>query len=489
MLLVNNLNGFAGRQLSPAVNGLVPGLAGKFFNGDWRSTISTGNIGTLPLTTTNDSSNVTGTTGLPSAAYRYGVNLWPYITYSSLGDLYGFIAIGYFIPPTTGTYTIYTSSDDGSGVWIGDLALPGATRTTANATLDNGMGTGQGNTKRSNTISLTAGVIYPIRIVHEEGNGGDNLTFSWAGPGIAENTDLLTYFRTPADSNGVITGNYGYTTTPGSLFVQRVSPIFETLTPRFVPSIGNTLITITGSQFVAPMQVSFAGLTAFASNVTVVNSTTLTAVTPNATTVPGNRQVRISNSLGSAAIGGAINFVAPLASPVAAQAAGLPAGTYEFQSGGMTSPVLMEYQPNYFEGRPFCCVFRSPYGATATTNRIGLNIPMAGLLVQRDTLDLRAAVYWSTPITYNAVGGSGNNTANSGYSPRRVILGSAGGHGIYNTNQTQCNWLDGAGAIGAGWDGSTCGSFPNDLKWGTGQAETSTYANRSGTWSHWVTWG
>ena len=203
MLQVNNLVGFAGRQIIPYVSG----LAGKFFNGDWRSTISTGNIGTLPLTTTNDSSNVTGTTGLPSAAYRYGVNLWPYITYSSLGDLYGFIAIGYFTPPTTGTYTIYTSSDDGSGVWIGDLALPGATRTTGNATLNNGMGTGQGDTKRSNTISLTGGVTYPIRIVMEEGSGGDNLTFSWAGPGIAETTDLLTYFKTPT-SNGTLTGNY-----------------------------------------------------------------------------------------------------------------------------------------------------------------------------------------------------------------------------------------------------------------------------------------
>jgi hypothetical protein len=185
------------------------GLAGKFFNGDWRATISTGNIGTLPLTVQNDSSNVTGTTGLPSAGYRYGVNLWPSIAFGQgLGDLYGFIAIGYFIPPTTGTYTIFTSSDDGSGVWIGDLALPGATRTTANATLNNAMGLGQPDTKRSATISLTGKVMYPIRIVMEEGAGGDALRFSWSGPGIAETADLLTHFRTPVDSNGNLTGNY-----------------------------------------------------------------------------------------------------------------------------------------------------------------------------------------------------------------------------------------------------------------------------------------
>jgi hypothetical protein len=188
------------------------GLAGKFFNGSWRATIETGNIGTLPLTNQNDSSNVIGTTGLPSADHRYGVNIWPSIQFGgspTLGDVYGFIAIGYFIPPTTGTYTIFTSSDDGSGVWIGDLALPGATRTAANATLNNGLGIGQGDTKRSANIVLTGNVMYPIRIVMEEIGGGDNLTFSWSGPGISETTNLLTHFRTPVDNNGILpTGNY-----------------------------------------------------------------------------------------------------------------------------------------------------------------------------------------------------------------------------------------------------------------------------------------
>lgn len=188
----------------------VAGLAGKFFNGDWRSTISTGNIGTLPLTTTNDSSNVTGTTGLPSAAHRYGVNLWTSIAYGdSIGDTYGFIAIGYFRPPTTGTYTFYTSSDDYSGAWVGSIASAASGRTAANAVVNNGMGGtgGQANTKRSGSTTLTAGLWYAVRVVHEEGNGGDNLTFSWSGPGIAETTDLSTYFRTPS-LGGALVGNY-----------------------------------------------------------------------------------------------------------------------------------------------------------------------------------------------------------------------------------------------------------------------------------------
>lgn len=186
------------------------GLAGKMFNGDWRATIHTGNIGTFPLTTTNESSNITGAgTGFPTQDHRYGVKVWPYIDWAgSPGELYGFIAIGYFIPPTTGTYTIYTASDDGSGVWIGDLALPGRTRTKANATLDNNLNGGQPITEKSATINLTANIMYPIRIVYEEGFGGDGMTYSWEGPGIAKTTDLLQYYRTPLNSNGEIAGNY-----------------------------------------------------------------------------------------------------------------------------------------------------------------------------------------------------------------------------------------------------------------------------------------
>lgn len=190
-------------------NQVTGSLLGKFFNNaDWRSTISTGNIGTLPLTTTNDSSNVTGTGGMPSAAHRYGVNAWSYITYTTIGDSYGFIAIGYFTPPTSGSYTFYTSSDDSSGVWIGDIASAASGRTTANAVLNNGMGAGQGDTKRSGATTLTGGVRYPIRIVHEEGGGGDNLTFSWSGPSIAETTSLATYFSYFTTIDGTIYGNY-----------------------------------------------------------------------------------------------------------------------------------------------------------------------------------------------------------------------------------------------------------------------------------------
>jgi len=198
-----SLSSFVGLTVIPS----TPGLAGKFFNGTWSPTISTGDIGTLPLTTTNDSSNVTGTGGLPSAAHRFGVNVWPSIAYSTLGDFYGFIAIGYFTPPTTGTYNFYTSSDDSSGVWIGSIASDVSGRTTANAVVNNNLGFGQSYTRRGGSISLVGGTPYAIRIVHEEGSGGDGLAFSWDGPGITETTSLTQYFTTPGIATNP-TGNF-----------------------------------------------------------------------------------------------------------------------------------------------------------------------------------------------------------------------------------------------------------------------------------------
>ena len=193
----------------PSLNIVTGGLLGKFFNNaDWRSTISTGNIGTLPLTTSNESSNIIASTGMPSSAHMSGVNVWPYITYTTIGDSYGFIAIGYFTPPTSGSYIFYTSSDDGSGVWLGSAASATSGRTAFGTVVNNGLGAGQGNTKRSGTISLVKDVRYPIRVVHEEGTGGDNLTFSWEGPGIAETTSLATYFSYYTTTNGVLYGNY-----------------------------------------------------------------------------------------------------------------------------------------------------------------------------------------------------------------------------------------------------------------------------------------
>jgi hypothetical protein len=94
--------------------------------------------------------------------------------------------LGYFKPTTSETYTFFTSSDDASYMWIGANAQTGFT--TANATVNNG-GL-HGTTEKSGSITLTAGVYYPIRIQFGELSGGDVLTFNYSTPTITKTTNV-----------------------------------------------------------------------------------------------------------------------------------------------------------------------------------------------------------------------------------------------------------------------------------------------------------
>lgn len=106
--------------------------------------------------------------------------------------------LGYFLPATTETYTFYTSSDDGSFMWIGANALSGFT--TGNATVSNGGAHAQ--TETSGTAALTAGVYYPIRIQFGEIGGGDVMSFNFSTATITKTTNVTgRVFYNPA-TNG-----------------------------------------------------------------------------------------------------------------------------------------------------------------------------------------------------------------------------------------------------------------------------------------------
>ena len=94
--------------------------------------------------------------------------------------------LGYFKPTTTETYTFYLSSDDGSYLWIGANAQSGFT--TANANINNGGA--HGTQEVSGSVSLIAGVLYPIRIQFGEIGGGDVMTFSHSTPTITKTTNV-----------------------------------------------------------------------------------------------------------------------------------------------------------------------------------------------------------------------------------------------------------------------------------------------------------
>lgn len=106
---------------------------------------------------------------------------------------------GYFKAPTTETYTFYTTSDDASMVWVGDVAKSGWT--LANAIVDNsGL---HGSLEKSGTISLIAGKYYPLQVFFGEMGTADVLIFSYSTPTITKTTDLtnLIYYN-PDTPNG-----------------------------------------------------------------------------------------------------------------------------------------------------------------------------------------------------------------------------------------------------------------------------------------------
>ena len=96
---------------------------------------------------------------------------------------------GYFLPPSSGSYTFYTTSDDASYVWIDNAALSGYS--TANALVNNG-GI-HSVVEKSGTIYLNGGTYYPIRSQFGQNFGGDGYTFSFAGPGIGRRYDMTGY--------------------------------------------------------------------------------------------------------------------------------------------------------------------------------------------------------------------------------------------------------------------------------------------------------
>lgn len=166
---------------------------------------STGNVGYYPLRS--------------DKIYHLSAGASTYAAIGSLtttGNSVGFLAIGYFTPPTTGYYNFILTTDQTStqGVygifWIGDLAKASTGRTRTNADIWCGDGSD------SYIVSLTQGVKYPIRMCYSQCNYQTNFNFSWLGPGIAETTDLSQYFSTYKSGTAYLfEGDNPETTYPG----------------------------------------------------------------------------------------------------------------------------------------------------------------------------------------------------------------------------------------------------------------------------------
>jgi hypothetical protein len=100
---------------------------------------------------------------------------------------------GYFRPTVTGDFTFKTNSDGGSYVWVGPTAASGYTK--ENAVVKNG-GLKSGMQEVNGTMRLSAGAIYPIRIVYSESDGPQTgFSFAFMSPGAAINNKPQTNIK------------------------------------------------------------------------------------------------------------------------------------------------------------------------------------------------------------------------------------------------------------------------------------------------------
>ncbi|MET0243737.1 MAG: fibronectin type III domain-containing protein, partial [Flavitalea sp.] len=91
------------------------------------------------------------------------------------GDNFALKQNSFISVPVSGTYTFYTSSDDGSKLWINGTA-------DAQIIVNNdGL---HGTQERSGTYYMIAGYIYPIQVGFFEAGGGEVLEVRYSGPGV-----------------------------------------------------------------------------------------------------------------------------------------------------------------------------------------------------------------------------------------------------------------------------------------------------------------
>lgn len=157
---------------------------------------------------------------------------------SGWGDNYGQRLSGYLIPPTSGDYTFWIASDDGSELWLSSDVNPSNKKRIGyvNGAVGNQAWTQQAS-QQSAVITLVAGKRYYIEALQKEGGGGDHLAVAWQGPGITRtviNGGFLEYpdFYRPALKREIWLGNT--TTTPPATAPSSESALFAFKTPADV---------------------------------------------------------------------------------------------------------------------------------------------------------------------------------------------------------------------------------------------------------------
>ncbi|MHC4643304.1 MAG: FN3 associated domain-containing protein, partial [Planctomycetota bacterium] len=121
-------------------------------------------------------------------------------------DDYGMRMQGFVHPPTSGDYTFWISSDDGSELWLSTDTNPA--NTTLIASVSGWTNSREWTTyasQQSSSVELTAGQKYYIEALQKEGGGGDNLAVTWEGPGINYGNPIEGQYLSPWTGSWIAT--------------------------------------------------------------------------------------------------------------------------------------------------------------------------------------------------------------------------------------------------------------------------------------------
>lgn len=119
-----------------------------------------------------------------SANPTYSGALPTFTTPQGVGDNYSRRLTGYVVVPTTGDYTFWIASDDGSRLYLSsDDRESNKDRIISFENWAPFQEWDRGG--KSNPIRLEGGTVHYMEVHHLEGSGGDHVSVAWEGPGIS----------------------------------------------------------------------------------------------------------------------------------------------------------------------------------------------------------------------------------------------------------------------------------------------------------------
>jgi IPT/TIG domain len=209
-----------------------------------------------------------------------------------------------------------------------------------------------------NSGSISGG--QSVTITGQYFTGATTVTFGGtAATGFTVNSDTSITATTPAHTAGIVdvavTTAAGGTGTGTDLYSYAASPpTVATISPTSGPPVGGTAVTITGTNFTGTPQVTIGGVAA--SQVTVINSKTLTAVTPAGT--GSNVPVIVTTSFGSSTAADIYSYTAQTP----------PAAAPTVSSVSPPSGPLSGSTPVTINGTNFTGATSVTFGGNAATN-------------------------------------------------------------------------------------------------------------------------